>query len=103
MNQVHPAAGQRLVSNVVAANVKRLSETLQNRVLNLPHRTASLSLARAGLLRILSGLGVAIPTTVAASGGTRSTGGTCAHVLRSQQMYKIVLFLEDRDFAREWE
>lgn len=78
MNQVHPAARQRLVSNVIAANVKRLAEALQNRVLSLPHRTASLSLARAGLLRILSGLGVAIPTTVAASGGTRSTGATCA-------------------------
>ena len=42
------------MSNVVAASVKRLAETLQNRVLNLPHRTAPLSLARAGLLRILS-------------------------------------------------
>lgn len=81
MDQIHPAARQLLVRNAVAVYVKCLAEALQNRVLNLPHRTAPLSLPRAGLLRILSGLGVAIPATVAASGGTRSTGATCAHAL----------------------
>lgn len=40
MNQVHSATRQRFARDCVAANVKRLAETLQNRVLNLPHRTA---------------------------------------------------------------